>query len=104
MVVPLRSNGIIFFMKSDLPYYVSLAAAPGIGPAKFKILLKFAKSAQEIWEEKPKIIIKILGEKTVRSFIKYRQNTDPHDYIDKVKSKNINIVTIEDKNYSKLLK
>ena len=91
-------------MKSDLPYYVSLAAAPGIGPAKFKILLKFVKSAREIWEEEPRILIKILGEKTARNFLKYRQNTNPQEYLEKIKSKDINIITIEDNNYPKLLK
>jgi len=91
-------------MKPDLPYFVALAGAPGIGPAKFKILLKFAKSAREVWEEKPKTLLKILGEKTGQNFIRYRVNTDPDEYLTKVQSKNISIVTIEDKNYPKLLK
>ena len=91
-------------MKSDLPYYIALAAAPGIGPAKFKILRKFTKSAREVWVEEPKILIKILGEKTARGFLKYRDSLNPQEYLDKVRSKNIGVLIIEDKNYPKLLK
>ncbi len=91
-------------MKSDLPYYISLAASPGIGPVKFKILLKFAKSARVVWEEKEENLVKILGPKTADAFIKHRKNTDPQIYLDKIRSKNISLLTIEDKNYPKLLK
>lgn len=91
-------------MKSDLPYFVALAAAPGIGPTKFKILLKFAKTAKEVWIENEKNLKKILGEKTATNFIKYRAKTDPKEYLDRILSKNISLMTIEDKNYPKLLK
>ena len=91
-------------MKSDLPYYVSLASAPGIGPAKFKILLKFAKKAREVWDLDVNSLKRILGEKTATNFIKYRNSTDPQSYLQQVKDKKIEIIIIEDKNYPKLLK
>ena len=91
-------------MKPDLPYYVSLAAAPGIGPTKFKILLKFAKTAREVWTENERNLKKILGEKTASNFIKYRAKTDPKEYLERIKGKNIGLITTRDKDYPKLLK
>ena len=59
-------------MKSERPYFVALAAVLGIGPAKFKTLRQFTKSTLVVWKEEPKILIKILGEKTAHNFLKNR--------------------------------
>src|SRR3989344_4536227 len=91
-------------MESDLPYYVALAAAPGIGPVKFKILIKFAKSAREVWEESEKNLVKILGPKVAETLVKYREKVDPQRYLQEISSQNIQLITIVDKNYPKLLK
>lgn len=90
--------------KDDLPYYVALASAPGIGPRKFKILIQFSKSAREVWDEDEKNLVKILGPKTAETFINFRKNLDPERYFVEIRSKNIQLLTIEDKNYPKLLK
>jgi predicted Rossmann fold nucleotide-binding protein DprA/Smf involved in DNA uptake len=47
-------------MKSDLPYYIALAAAPGIRPVHFKLLLKHFKAAKNVWKEKEEGLEKIL--------------------------------------------
>ena len=91
-------------MNPDLPYYISLAAAPGIGPARFAVLIKHFKRAKAVWTASDKILEKALTPKLFQQFNQFRRDFDPENYLGKIIQKKIKILTIEDKNYPKLLK
>lgn len=47
-------------MKRELPYYLAFAAAPGIGPARFAVLVKHFKTAENLWRAPDKTLEKYL--------------------------------------------
>ena len=87
-----------------MPYYISLAAAPGIGPVRFKILLNHFKTAEAVWKTSEKVLEKALTPKLFQQFTSYRKNFDIQRYLDKVSKLNIKVITLNDENYPKLLK
>lgn len=91
-------------MKSDRAYFVAVSAAPGIGPARFQLLLDHFGKAQTVWELPEKDVRKILGEKLSEPFIHYRSNTDPTNLITKITETGVKITTLEDKDYPYRLK
>jgi len=91
-------------MKTDLPYYIALAAAPGIGPVRFKILLKHFKLAENVWKADEKTLEKILTPTLFNQFIKFRKSFDIERYIDTIGKQNIKVITLDSENYPKLLK
>jgi DNA processing protein len=91
-------------MKADLPYFLALAASPGIGPARFKILLRHFKKAENVWKAPDKILEKILKPALFRQFTSFRKSFDTDKYLELIRDKKIQIVTIDDKNYPRLLK
>jgi len=91
-------------MKSDLPYYIALAAVPGIGPVHFKILLKHFKTAEAVWKASDNTLQKALTPALFRQLTQFRKSFNINKYLDKIISKNINIITTDDNNYPKLLK
>lgn len=85
-------------------YWLGFSAFPGIGPLRFKLLLKFFGSASKAWHADTKILVKInLGEKLTLKFDHFRKNFSLTDYIKDLEKKNIKVVTIKDKTYPKLL-
>ncbi|MDP2720796.1 MAG: DNA-processing protein DprA [bacterium] len=91
-------------MKRDLPFYIALAAAPGIGPVRFQLLTKHFKTAEAVWKAPDKILQKALTPKLFQQFTHYRKNFDTQIYLDKVSKLNIEVITLNDENYPKLLK
>ena len=91
-------------MKSDLPFYVALAGVPGIGPRRFKILLQHFKTAEAVWKTPEKILQKALTPSVFKQFTEYRKSFDVESYFAKISKQNIQVATIEDKTYPKLLK
>src|SRR3989344_2908508 len=91
-------------MRRDLPYYIVLAAAPGIGPVRFKILLNHFKTAEAVWKTSEKVLEKALTPKLFQQFTSYRKNFDIQRYLDKVSKLNIKVITLPGENYPKLLK
>jgi DNA processing protein len=91
-------------MNRDLPFYVALAASPGIGPARFKVLLSHFKTAESVWNLPEKTLEKVLPKDVFGKFIAFRKAFDPENYLEKILSKNIQITISGDKNYPKLLK
>ncbi len=90
--------------KRDLPYYIALAAAPGIGPVRFKLLLTHFKSAEVIWRADETTLKKILTPALFNQFTKFRKSFDIERYFDKLSKLNIKVITLDDDNYPKLLK
>jgi DNA processing protein len=91
-------------MKSDLPYYIALAAAPGIGPVRFKLLLSHFKTAQAVWKAPEKILQRALTPSVFKQLIEFRKSFDIERYLEITRKLNIRVITIEDESYPKLLK
>lgn len=85
-------------------YWLALANAPGIGPARFKILLDHLKTPQSVWDLNPEEVIKILGEKLGNLFLEYKKNIDPSVLIKDIINKNIRLLKWDDSEYPELLK
>ncbi|HEX7456209.1 MAG TPA: DNA-processing protein DprA [Candidatus Nanoarchaeia archaeon] len=91
-------------MKSDLPFYIALAAAPGVGPVRFKVLLKHFKKAENVWKADEKTLEKILTPALFKQFVQFRKSFDIESYFYKIGKLNIKVITLDDENYPKLLK
>ena len=91
-------------MNSDLPYYVALAAAPGIGPIRFQLLIKYFKTAKAVWTASEKILEKALSPRVFQQFNNYRKSFDIAKYMDNIGKLNIKVITLNDHNYPKLLR
>jgi DNA processing protein len=88
----------------QVEFYVALAVAPGIGPARFNLLLKHFNSPKQVWDLPATTLIKILGPKISTSFIQYRQKTDPGDLLESIDAQQIKVVLETEDDYPKLLK
>ena len=91
-------------MNPDLPYYVALAAAPGIGPIRFQLLIKHFKTAKAIWTASERILEKALSPKVFQQFNNYRKSFDIAKHLDKIGKLNIKVITLNDHNYPRLLR
>lgn len=70
------------------------------GPQRVNLLLKFFKSAKNIWLTTPEKLIETgLSNEKVISFEKYRNNFDIKIYFEKLKKLEIKVVTFLDDNY-----
>ncbi|MDP2671127.1 MAG: DNA-processing protein DprA [bacterium] len=87
-----------------LAFFLALYSIPGIGPARFHLLLKHFKDPEEVWNLPRQTLEKILKSKLASQFLQSREQTDPAKLLEEVKSRGIQIVTVEDKTYPKLLK
>ncbi len=91
-------------MSKDLPYYVALSEAPGIGPGRFKVLLENFPSAESVWKAPDKILKEILDPKIFAEFNQFRQKIDPEKNLDKIIQSQIKIITLVDENYPSRLR
>lgn len=90
---------------SDIKYWLAFSAFPGIGPLRFKLLMEYFGNAKNAWEAKPSVLQSIgLGEKLVSAFMEFKRNFSPDTYINVLKSKKINVITLYDDKYPRLLK
>lgn len=77
----------------------------GIGPLRFKLLLDYFGTAEEAYRAPVEKLREIgLGGKLVLKFDEFRQNFDISSYLLRVSQLGIFTLTLEDKNYPKLLK
>jgi len=91
-------------MSKDLPYFIALAAVPGIGPSRFKILLKHFKTAESFWTGPEKTLEKILTPNLFQQFLGFKKSFDIDEYIKRISDLGVKVITIEDRQYPKLLK
>src|SRR3989344_2681712 len=91
-------------MKPDLPYYVALAQAPGIGAKRFKVLLQHFQNAREVWNSPDKVLKEILEPAVFRNFSQFRADIDPQKLLETIYKKDIKVVAASDDNYPKLLR
>ncbi|MBI3954886.1 DNA-protecting protein DprA [Candidatus Gottesmanbacteria bacterium] len=92
-------------MTDELKYYLGFSAFPGIGPLRFKLLIKYFGTAQKAWLASEKDLLKIgLGEKLTQHFISFRNDFSLTEYQQKITDLKINVISLNDKLYPELLK
>lgn len=91
-------------MNKDLPYYVALSQASGIGEKRFKVLIENFKSAKEVWESTDKLLKQILDPSVFEKFNQFRQKTNPENLLQEIYRKDIKVLTLSDKAYPEKLK
>jgi len=84
-------------------YWLGFSVFSGIGPLKFKKLLAVFGAAERAWKAKITDLEKVLGDKLTARFEKFRNEFDLSEYVKKLKEKDVWFLTLEDKNYPKLL-
>jgi len=92
-------------MNSERDYWLAFSVFPGIGPRRFKVLLKYFNSAEEAWKAKDGIWKKIgLGPKLTGDFLRFRQEFNFDELKATLVKQSINIITLKDDSYPALLK
>ena len=92
-------------MDNEKSYWLAFNAFFLIGPKKFALLLKYFGSAKIAWEVPDKEIREInLGTKTTEKFLLFRKTFDIGKYLQKIEKEGITVLTLNDKDYPKLLK
>lgn len=91
-------------MNPQIPYLIALSSAPGIGPKKTEVLLKFFKTPKEVWESSERDLKEILGPKDFKEFLEYREKTDVGTNFMVLSSQGVKVLTILEDSYPKLLR
>ena len=93
------------FVNSNAKYYNAFNLINGIGPITFKKLLAHFKSLKEAWTANLSQLKEAGLEKSAIEQIRIsRQKIDPDSEAKKLEKEDIDLITIEDENYPKLLK
>ena len=92
-------------MSKDIKYFVALNSNIKIGPARFKKLLSYFGSAKKAWNGTYLDYRRagILEKDVIESIFETRENVNPDEEMEKLTKENISVITINDKNYPKLL-
>lgn len=89
---------------NERQYLTALYSFLPFGPARTKLLLRYFKSAENVWKADEKKLLEVgLQKPIVEKFLKHRKNFDLKKYFATLKQKNIGFITINDKNYPKNL-
>lgn len=93
-------------MDEEKKYWVGFNVFPGIGPLRFRLLLKYFGSARAAWHAKPETLKKIkLGDKLTDQFDHFRKKIYNSDkYLKKLSKIHVAVLTLKDAKYPKLLK
>src|SRR6266568_2953632 len=89
----------------ELAYWIAFSRIPGIGPARFKLLLSFLHDdVAAAWRASSKELAQAgLDQKTIDSFLKQRATIVPQQELEKLERLRIRIITLKDKAYPPLL-
>lgn len=90
--------------KDERMYWLGFSVFPGIGPVKFQLLLSHFSSAKDAWEAPIRDKQEAIGSKLTEKFEKFRQTFSLEEYAEKLKKKNVGIVTVVDAEYPERLK
>ena len=91
--------------EKDIKYWIALSKYSKIGPVRFKKLIKYFKTAKNIWQTNVEELTKAGLEKNIaENFAEKRNQISPNLEMEQVLKEKINILTIQDDNYPKLLK
>lgn len=91
--------------RNDLPFLVALHTVSGLGPIRLKFLLdNFDDNAQAIWQAPISKLKELkLPEAVIKNLDRTRQELSVKDYFNGILAKGIQILTIFDSDYPKLL-
>ena len=87
-------------------YWIWLSKIKGLGSKKIQILLNEYKTPKKIWKKDKEELMqnKNIGEKLAEEILEPKYRVGLEQEQQKMKEKNINIITIKDKDYPKKLK
>lgn len=85
-------------------FYLGFAAFPGIGPAKFQLLLQTFTTVENAWKASLSSLKEVLGEKLAGELVAFRETFSVDRYASALEKKKIGFVTLEDQHYSPLLR
>ena len=87
-------------------YWIWLSLIQGLGSIKKQKLLEFYKTPRKIYEAKQKDLLKIpkINSKDVENILNRNNKNQVYMHIEYMQKNNIDIITIEDKNYPQSLK
>lgn len=92
-------------MQEDLKYWNAINLNTRIGPVKFKKLYNNFETMEEVWKADSLKLLKCgLKEKDINYFLARRQSIDVDSEFEKLRKENIELITIKNKKYPKLLK
>lgn len=89
---------------SQTKYYLAFSYFLGIGPIKFKQLITHFGDPKKAYEADAKELEKILGDKLTEKFLKFRQAFSSDSILEQLFKKNIQVLTLEDKDYPNKLR
>lgn len=92
-------------MQNDLKFWNAINLTGGIGPARFKKLADFFPNMETAWNA-TSLELKQIGffENEIPVFLENRKKINPNVELEKLQRENIQIITVKDQNYPKLLK
>ncbi|OGE91576.1 MAG: DNA protecting protein DprA [Candidatus Doudnabacteria bacterium RIFCSPHIGHO2_02_FULL_48_21] len=92
-------------MNTDHPYFNAFNTIPQIGPVKFAKLLNFFPNLQSAWQASPFDLAACgLEQAVVEKILETRQNFDPIAEFARLEKLHVELLTIKDQLYPKLLK
>ena len=92
-------------MQTDLKYWLAINQFAKIGASRFKKLYTYFPNMQEAWQASLLELQKAGLEPAIaEEFITVRREVDPENEMEKLKKENIQVITVKDPQYPKLLK
>ena len=89
---------------NEKSYYLGFSCFPGIGPIKFNSLIRKFGDPKDAWLASTHDLKEALGENLSLKFDLFRSSFNLKAYVNKLKEKQVNFLTIKDKEYPELLK
>lgn len=83
---------------------LAFSISPGIGPVKFKHLIKIFKTAEDIWNAEENELEEILGNKLNEKFQKFKKEFELEKYLKILKVKKVEFIGFTEKDYPEKLK
>lgn len=92
-------------MEKDLKYWLAFNQSLKLGPLKFKKLYTFFKDLEKAWEASQNELKQAgLDENTIQEISVLKNTIDPSGELQKLEKYNIQVITVKDPEYPKLLK
>lgn len=91
--------------REELKYWVGMSGLVGLGPKRFKLLREYFGSVKDIWEATESRLRQVgLKRELVEKWGRWKQERDLDKEMEELGRREIKIITIDDKEYPKLLK
>ncbi len=86
-------------MEKDLFYYLGFSYFLGIGPVRFRSLLKHFSSIEKAYFAKENELALVLGENLAKKFVEFRTSFNPKNEFDRLKEKSITVIPLSSSLY-----